>query len=79
MHIVIVMSVAFVFECSLALCFIELLIFYCKMYSMFYVTEVPEGKFLYTETIKLYKVEHDCILFQNSRLRNSRGALFDGA
>ena len=32
MHIVIVKYFAFVFERSLAPCFIELLIFYCKMY-----------------------------------------------
>ena len=38
----------------LAPCFIELLMFYRKMYWMFYVTDEPEGKFLYTETIKLY-------------------------
>ena len=34
--------------------FIELLMFYCKMYWMFYVNVEPEGRFLYTETIKLY-------------------------
>ena len=34
--------------------FIELLMFYCKMYSMFHVNDGPEGIFLCTETIKLY-------------------------
>ena len=29
----------------LAPCFIELLMFYSKMYSMFYVNDEPEGKF----------------------------------
>ena len=33
---------------------IKLLMFYCKMYWMFYVNDEPEGKFLYTETIKVY-------------------------
>ena len=37
-----------------ALYFIELLMFYCKMYSMFHVNDGPEGIFLCTETIKLY-------------------------
>ena len=32
MHNVTVINIAFVFEHFLALCFIELLMFYCKMY-----------------------------------------------
>ena len=39
---------------ALAPCFIELLMCYCKMCLIFYVNYDPEGKFLYTETIKLY-------------------------
>ena len=38
----------------LAPCSIELFMFYCKMYRVFYVNGEPEGRFLYTETIKLY-------------------------
>ena len=41
-------------------CSIELLMFYCKMYSMFYGNDEPEGKFVYTETIKLYCVVLYC-------------------
>ena len=34
------------------------------MYSMFYVNDEPEGKFLYTETIKLYcSAVYVCVLF----------------
>ena len=53
-HIVIVKYFTFVFEHFLAPCFIELLTFYCKMYLMLYVNDKPEGRFLYTVTIKLY-------------------------
>ena len=45
---------AFGLEQFLAPRFIELLTFYRKMCSMFDVNDEPEGKFLYTETIKLY-------------------------
>ena len=40
----------------LAPCSIELLLFYCKMYLTFYLNVEPEGKYLYTETIKLYYI-----------------------
>ena len=45
----IVVYIAFVFEQFSALCLIELLMSYYKMYRMFYVNEKPEGKFLYAE------------------------------
>ena len=53
-HIAVFKYFAFVSERFLAPCFIELLMFYCKMYSVFYVNDEPEGNLLYTETIKLY-------------------------
>ena len=35
--------------------------FMVKMYWMFYVNDEPEGKFLYTETIKLYCIVIFCL------------------
>ena len=46
------LSIFLVSEQFSALCFIELLMFYCT--ECFYVNDEPESKFLYTETIKLY-------------------------
>ena len=51
-HIVIVMH--FVPDRHLAPCYTELSLLCCKMYSTFYVIDEPEGKCLYTETVKLY-------------------------
>ena len=48
--------IAFVFEWFSAPCFIELLSYY-KTHCMFHVKDEPEGKFLYTETMKLYCVK----------------------
>ena len=52
-HMVTVKYFAFVSEQFFASCFIQLLMFYHKMYWMFYVNDKPEGKFLNTETINL--------------------------
>ena len=60
-HIVIVTYFAFVFEQFLDPWFIELLIFHCKMYWMFYVSNKPEGKFLCTETIQFYCIVLYCV------------------
>ena len=46
-----------VFERFSAPCLIELLMFYCFIVNFiecFYISDEPESKFLYTETIKLY-------------------------
>ena len=53
--------IAFVFKRLLAPCFIELLMFYCTLYRMFYTNDEPEGKFLYTERDN--KVVFYCILY----------------
>ena len=60
---------------------VQLLMFYRKMYGMFYANDEPEGKFLYTETIKLYGVRQKACsvklqsLFQNHiQLECSRSA-----
>ena len=56
-HCYLLLSIfAFVIERFFSSCSIELLMFYSEMYWMFYVNDEPEGKFLYTETIKLYCV-----------------------
>ena len=44
------------------LCSVQLLVFYRKMYGMFYANDEPEGKFLYAETIKLYCIVLYCIV-----------------
>ena len=60
---------AFVLEQFLAPCFIDLLMFFCQMYWMFYVNDKPEGKFLYTWTIKLYCI---CLWCQQCRLLGTK-------
>ena len=47
--------------------------FYCEMYSMFYVNDEPEGKFLYTETINLYCKNSNNRLFKVPHLIRALG------
>ena len=51
--------IVFVFERFSARCFIGVLMFYSKMYWIFYATDEPEGKFLCTETTKLYRINNN--------------------
>ena len=71
-YVVIVMYFGFCIGAFFSdLCSVQLLVFYRKMYGMFYANDEPEGKFLYTETIKLDGVRQKacCVklqsLFQN--------------
>ena len=59
----------------LAPCSIELLLLYCKMYWVFHINDKPEGKFLYTETIKLSTINRvlsACICMQKDHLHTVR-------